>query len=259
MKIFSKMSARDRSLIILLLAAVIFYLCYTFIMSPQLEMAQVLKTNLTSAQEELSNAVDISGKADQLQDQERKQREELINKFSGFFFDLDQSRLLNKVDLLMVGSGLPPASYTPTPELASQVLVEKGAYMSQEYPLKELARKINPELQEAAPETSQGGNPAANGEQAPTEAVQAADMVLGTDVSIGFSGASYESVFNFINSVEKMKKTVVLKSIDITKGELGLEGQLVYSFYSLPKLDSNQEDGLDYNPTIPAGKPNPFL
>ena len=83
--------------------------------------------------------------------QERKQRAELIKKFSGFFVDLDQSRILNKVDLLMSGAGLPPASYSPTPELASQVLVEKGAYMAQEYPLKDLARKINPDLQEAAP------------------------------------------------------------------------------------------------------------
>ena len=84
-------------------------------------------------------------------------------------------------------------------------------------------------------------------------------MVLGTDVSVGFAGASYESIFNFINSMEKMNKTVVLKSVDITKDETGLGGQMIYSFYSLPKIDSNQEDGLDYSPTIPAGKPNPFI
>ena len=62
MNIFNKMSARDRSLIILLLAVLVFYLCYTFIMSPQLEMAQILKTNLEATQQELANAQDLSGK-----------------------------------------------------------------------------------------------------------------------------------------------------------------------------------------------------
>lgn len=258
MKIFLKMSARDRSLIILMLAALIFYLCYTFIMSPNLEQTEILKANLSTTQEELAKVEGLSGKADQLQTQEKKQREELIEKYSNFFFDLQQSRLLNKVDALMTGVGLPASSYLASPELASQVPIEMGAFTPQEYPLKSLAEKINPDLLEGNNDGSQAA--AVNGEAAaPAEAVEASDMVPGTDVSVGFAGASYESIYNFIGSVEKMNKTVVLKSVDITKDETGLTGQLVFSFYSLPKLDPDQKDGLDYNPAIPAGKANPFI
>ena len=265
MNLFSKMSARDRSLIILMLAAVIFFICYTFIMSPSMEVATILKGNLATAQAELSQAQDISGKAPELRIQERKQREELIKKYSGFFFDLNQSRLLNKIDSLMIGTGLPATAYLASPEMVSQVPVEQGIYVPQQYPLKELVMKINPNIEEESQNGAEGQNPADatnQGESAPEgepQAVEASDMIPSTDVSVGFTGASYESIYNFIGAVEKMNKTVVIKSADITKDETGLGGQIVFSFYSLPKLDPQQKDGLDYNPLTPKGKANPFL
>ena len=265
MSIFRKMSARDRSLIILMLAAVIFFICYTFIMSPSMEAATILKGNLATAQSELSQAQDISGKAPELQTQERKQREELIKKYSGFFFDLSQSRLLNKMDSLMIGTGLPATSYLASPEVVSQVPLEQGVFAPQQYPLKDLAVKINPSTQDEPQNVTEGQNPADASNQAETvpagepQAVEASDMIPSTDVSVGFTGASYESIYNFIGMVEKMNKTVVIKSADITKDETGLGGQIVFSFYSLPKLDPEQKDGLDYDPVVPAGKANPFL
>jgi Tfp pilus assembly protein PilO len=263
---FQKMSTRDRSLLILLAAAVTFFLCYTYVITPQLANAEVLKGELLSIQSELERAEQLKGKTDELKKQEKLQRAELIKKYSNFFFDLNQSRLLNRVDAIHVGAGLPAQSYLATPETASQVLVEKGVYAPPQYPLKDMAAKINPDMAEAgSPDGQEGSVPAGNsqpsGEENPSgqEAVAASDMVLGTDVTVGFNGATYESIYNFIATVEKMNKTVVLKSINISKDETGLTGQLIFAFYSLPKLDPDQKDGLDYSPTIPAGKANPFI
>lgn len=276
MKIFQKMSARDRSLLILLVAAVTFFLCYRFVMTPQLANAEILKGELLSVQSQLEQADQLKGKTAELKNQERTQKEELIKKYSNFFFDLDQSRLLNRIDAIHIGVGLPAQSYLASPETPSQVLVEKGVYAPPQYPLKDLAAKINPNLLETtqdgapptdqpqqAPPADQNEQSEEQNEQAPVDqgqpAVESTDMVLTTDVSVGFNAATYESIYNFIATVEKMNKTVVLKSLNITRDETGLSGQMIFSFYSLPKLDKEQKDGLDYTPTIPAGKANPFI
>ena len=253
MKMFYNMSARDRSLLILLLAVVIFYLSYTFVISPSLEKAEILKTNLTAVQDEMVRANQLIEDVDQLKSKEENQREDLIKKYSVFFFDLDQSRLLNKMDSLTTEAGIPVVSYIATPELAAPVLVEKGVFVPQQYPLKDLAMQINPELM------TESQNETGNEEAAPADPENASDLVLGTDISISFSGASYEGFYNFMNLVEQMNKTVVLKSINLTKGETGLDGQMVFAFYSIPKLDPEQKDGLDFTPVLPKGKANPFI
>lgn len=261
MKLFQKMSSRDRSLLILLLAVIVFYLCYTLVMTPAMVKSEMLKADLMSTQEQLNRAHELSGKTAELKIQEKQLREDMIKKYSLFLFDLNQSRILNKVDALMIGAGLPAASYIPTPETPSQVPVEMGAYTPPGYPLKDLALRINSEPEtEAQADTQGGGESTVQGDPAgAAAAVESPDMIPGTDVTVGFKAASYESIINFISSVEKMNKTVIVKSITVSKDEAGLTGQLILSFYSLPKLDPNQKDGLDFTPAIPAGKANPFI
>lgn len=255
MKMFYNMSARDRSLLILLLAAVIFYLSYTFVMSPALEVAEVLETNIQATQAELDRAEDLMNNNKGLQNQEKMQRKELTDKYSVFLTNLNQARILNRVDTLMISVGLPASSYTPTPEVATQVLVEQGTYMAQEYPIKGLAARINIDGQKD--EQSQEGSAPADA-AASEESVESEDMIPVTDVSVGLKDATYESVFGLIGAMEKMNKTVNLKTIDITRDEFGLQGQLTFSFYSLPPIDEKQTDGLDFTPALPKGKANPF-
>ena len=131
-----------------------------------------------------------------------------------------------------------------------QVPVEMGAYMPESYPLLDLATTIQPDLhsqQEAAAPPS-----------VDAEAGSGADMVPNIDITLNFENASYENIYAIIGQVEKMNKTTVLKSADISKGDTGLGGQLTFGFYSLPTLDEKQADLLKFNPVIPKGKPNPF-
>ena len=255
MKMFYNMSARDRSLLILVLAAVLFYLSYTFIMTPALAVADVLTAEIQTTQAELERAKALMTQGDDLEKQERLQKEDLLHKYSVFFNDLNQARLLNKMDALMTSTGLTASSYAPSPETVAQVPLEQGFYQPLQYPIMGLAAKINPELQSADP--NEQAAPASA--EAPQEAVASEDMIPGADVVISFNNATYESIFGFIGSVEKMNKTVNLKSADITRSDTGLQGQLTFSFYSIPQIDDKQKDGLDFTPALPKGKANPFL
>lgn len=252
MKMFLKMKNRDRNLLILLLAIIVFYVCYTFIMAPHREETELMQTELQSVRDELKRAEDFSGREEEMRKQEAGMKAEIIEKYSVFFTDIDQARILYRLDNIAVGAGLPIASYTPSPEGLSQVIVEKGFYTPPEYPLQDLAFKIAPELREAGDEDASGGDgPVPAGSES-------ADMIPGTDVAVGFETASYESIYSFIGAVENMNRTTFLKSIDLSEKEGGLQGQLLFSFYSLPRLDKDQKDGLDFRPAIPLGKPNPF-
>jgi len=251
MNAFLKMSGRDRNLLILLLTVVVFYLCYTFVITPCMTETRMLQAELQSAKDELARAEALSGKEDEMKEQEAAMKKEIVEKYAAFLTDVKQSRLLYKVDILAVGAGLPISSYVPANAAVSHVTVETGFYVPEDYPLENLAFEINPEL----PKGSSDGEESGSRVSAPDGS---GDMLPGTDVSIGFGTTPYESVYQFIAEVEKMNKTAFLKSINLTGSGGTVQGQLVFSFYSLPRFDPNQKDGLDFNPAIPPGKPNPF-
>lgn len=246
------MSGRDRNLLILLLALVVFYLCYTFVMIPYMSETEQLQAELQSVESELARAEELSGKEDEMKMQEAALKEEIRKKYSGFLTDVKQSRILYKVDALAAGTGLPISSYTPASDGISQVTVETGFYVPQDYPLKNLVFEINPALREDGNEGE-----AASGQSA-SAAEGSGDLIPGTDVTIGFETTNYENIYNFIGAVEKMNKTAFLKNVELTGIGGAVKGQLVFSFYCLPRFDPDQKDGLDFKPAIPPGKANPF-
>ncbi|HYE68572.1 MAG TPA: hypothetical protein VEA58_08170 [Anaerovoracaceae bacterium] len=254
MKGFLKMSGRDRNLLILLLAAIIFYLCYTYVIVPFMAETELLQMELESVEAELVRAEELSGKEAEMKKQESALKDDIIEKYAIFLTDIKQSRILYKVDTLATGTGLPISSYVPALDVISPVMVETGFYVPQDYPLKDLAFEINPELREdSVKEEASGGEPAA-----PQTANASEDMIPSTDVTLGFGTTNYESVYNFVGEVEKLNRTAVLKSIGLSVGDGGVQGQLVFTFYSLPRFDQDQKDGFDFIPVIPPGKANPF-
>lgn len=270
MKFFNNISRRDKSLLMLLLVVVVFYICYTFVISPSLQVATAIIEQTNSLKSELDNAKSLIGKEDELRKQEKDLRHKINEKYTVFLPKLDQAQLLYKMDSLMINAGIPVSAYTPTLESAAQVPVQIGTYDSLTYPLLDLAKTIQPSLYEqkeipAAPSTDAAASPSDAAvpptdaaAQSPDAAAGGPDMVPNVDITFGFENASYESIFAFITQVEAMNKTIVLKSSDISKNDTGLSGQLTFGFYALPTLDEKQADLLKFNPVIPKGKPNPF-
>lgn len=247
MKIFASINPRDRSLLVLIFVAIIFFLCYMFVISPNLEKANLLKPNIQAVENELINAENILGGVVELERQEENQRAQMKNKYSVFFFDLKDEDILYKMDSLILEAGLEVQSYLPSPLVISQVVIEEGTYEIQGYPLQEIADQIYPQ---GVQNLEQGAGS--------TLAVESPDMIPCRSVSIDFSGATYEKVHAFISSVEQMRKTVLLKSITLSKEEAGVGGQLTLDFYSIPPFDSSQKGSLEFVPVIPKGKVNPF-
>lgn len=242
---------RDRNLLLVLCLAVVFYVSYTFVINPALAERGRLTMELQSTQDQLAQANEMIAGLSDLKVTERKLREDLTEKYGTFLPALDQAKLLKQLDGYTSGAGLKVTSYIPTVPVPAPVYVEQGVYQPLPYPLLDLAMKVNGELQEPA------SIPASS--DVPVEpATESADMVMGMDVSIGFETSSYESVRRFISSIEGMQKTVLLKNISISDEVDGLQGQLVFTFYALPPLDSQQSSYLNFTPVIPVGKGNPF-
>ena len=258
-----KLNSRDRNLLVLLAAIIIFYLCYSFIMAPAMDKANLLKGEIDSTVGEITRAEDLANKEDELKKQESELREELLEKYSMYFTDLNQANILNRLDNMMYGTGLSITSYTPSEVTVAQVLIESGGYIPAEYPLLSLARTIDPDLHGESPDQVVSAGAPAPGEleQTSSSVVSdgSSDSIPCLELMIIYEGIAYETVYAFINSLESMNKTVLIKSLDFAKAEgTGLQGQMILDLYSLPRFDKSQSDELEFNTIIPQGKPNPF-
>ncbi len=72
------------------------------------------------------------------------------------------------------------------------------------------------------------------------------------------SGVSYGSTIEFLQSLELMDKSVIVRNVSLLRAERGLDGQIILAIYSLPKIDDTDKDILRFEPVIPKGKTNPF-
>jgi|GEM_PF-1364777 len=266
---------RDKNLLVILLTFIIAFACYYFIIDPAMQKGELLKQEVAGAEEELARVNDImEHRADYARD-EKKLRERLIGEYSNFFYDLNQERILNKMDLLMTATGFAVNSYSPMPTVAAPIIMAKPEYTPLSYPLLDIAAKSNPSLipaqstepsvAEAAPDADASVNNVSDEEmqETETEAEPAAneaalDAIPTSDVTLGFSGATYEGAMAFMKSLENMDKTVIVRNISMSKAEAGIDGQIVLTFYSLPQLDDSSKDLLKFLPVIPRGKANPF-
>lgn len=257
MKLFSNLSHRDRSLLIVLLVIVVFYLCYSFIMVPNLEAAELLKQERAAVDSDLARARELMENRKDLEKQAFDLQKELIQKHSAFFADLDQAQILYKLDALMRESGIVVSGYAPAPELITQVPLVQGAYAQSEYPLKDLAKEISPDFYKEQYRSPQEGSAEEEAEAGQGVATNP-DAIPGVDITFNFENSSYESVFAFLSAVEKMNKTTLLKSVEIEKNGIGVGGELNIAFYSLPALEEKQRELLKFVPVIPKEKANPF-
>lgn len=250
MRRFGKISARDRSLLVLLVGAITFYLCYTFVIVPGLDKNILLRGEIAATQAELQNAKQLAQDSGELIAQEKKLKQDLIKKYSVFFNNLDQANLLYRLDSMMLASGLRAAQYLPSPVQFTSVVLEQGEYIPPDYPIQDLSRKIEPKLAEGLPA---GQAADASGNEAGTP-----DSIPCFEVMVNFEGATYESVYSFVNSLEQMNKTVIVRSLDYAVAEGGIRGQLLLDFYALPGLDPAQPEDLRFTSVLPKGKTNPF-
>lgn len=251
-----KVSERDKKMLIILLAVVIGFLCYTFIMNPALTKGSELKAKAVAASAELKRVKNLIENLSTIQTQEADKKQEISKKYEQFFYDLNQEQILYKMDTLFQESGMTVSSYTPSKQVVISIPANiKTPYVT--YPLLDLASKSNFSLTD--PIYKIKADKAAAGTT--TEASQTtlpADAVPTYDVTINFNATSYASIMTFIRKLEEMNKSIVIKKIDLRKSDVNLNGQIILTLYSLPKVDEKESEYLKFLPSVGTGKPDPF-
>jgi hypothetical protein len=253
-KVSMEINQRDKRLLTILAAAIIIFLLYNYAISPALINGSLLSEEVQSAEQQMNRINALIEQYPTLGEQEKAEKKKLADKYKMFLGDLNQERILYKLDTLLIESGFNVSSYALTKTAAAQIVVNKPVYTPINYPLLELASKINP------PQTDDQVGEAGvdKAEKSTGSKEMPMDSIPTTDLTLSFNNVSYESVMAFLKAVEDMDKSFIVRNISMSKSESGTGGTVVLSLYSLPKLDDADKDLFKFDPVIPKGKVNPF-
>ena len=237
---------RDKNLLLFLGVVIIVFLFFNYLISPALENGAALKAEVDQADMELVNAEDTILQYPEFKKEEPEVRKTVSDKYNMFFHDVNQERILYKLDTLIANSGLSIASYSNSGTSALPITFSVPEFNPVTYPLQGVALRANPALAELLPPTTPAMAPASE------------ELILTTDITINFD-SSYNTAMAFLKSVEDLDKSVIVRSISLSKTETGIDGQIILAFYSLPQIDSSKKDPMEFKPTIPQGKVDPFI
>ncbi len=246
---------KDKGLLTFLIAVAIVLCCYYFIIGPQLNKTVALNVQKETVVADLDRAAMIVERLPALEKEEKEMKAELVEKYRPFFYELNQERILYKLDDLMIESGFQVISYVTSDDSVSGIAIPKGTYTPPNYPLLNLASVIN---MESLKNQESLGDGALKNNTGSSAGESASDAVPTNDITLSFNSSSYSSLISFMEKIEKMNKTVILKNMVLNQSSGELGGQLVLSFYSMPKLDESEKDYLKFLPGADLGRENPF-
>ena len=260
MKLDTKVTNRDKSLLIFLIVILILFVAYYFFFQPQLDLLLLTRSEMAAAQSELDGIDQEIASLATLQEQE----EELLNKIgikvSPFFYELKDDRLLNEFNTLMNQAGLKMQSYSVMP--ATVATIFPPVYNAQviTYPALEAAARVNPDLQNA-----EGNGSSGTGEAQSRPEGAAENSLLSYGVTVSFIDSTYDSVISFLKALEATNKAIIINDISMTAQQTGiagfggmLQGQMQLSLYSLAKPENTEKDFLSFYNSFPISKANPF-
>ena len=254
-KIDMTVTKRDKNLLIILLTAIIGFICFNYVISPALDTAGKLKVNADILQVELNRVNDLVSRKSTLETEENKKKMQLTEKYAAFFYELNQERILYQLDILIGQSGFPVVSYVPSQSVVSSIVNPKSQFTYTKYPLLNYALVSNSSLINSVDKGQAVTNPNSSTKAATT---LTEESIPTFDITLNYSSASYSSIISFINKLEAMNKAIIIKKIDIHQAETNLSGQIVISIYSMPKVDENESNYLKFLPSTGNGKVDPF-
>ncbi len=249
MNTFTNMNKRDKNMLLLLLVVIVFYVSYTYIITPAMEASNTMKAELIQVQSDTQRAEQLAASEMELREKSVQLKQEIEDKYNIYLKSLNQAQILAKMDARMQDVNFDVDRYVPSESIAMQVPLEQGMYEALKYPLLNMAKEINKKI---ADEASQDA-----GEVMVTEG-EFADMIPVAEIAISFNDATYGNMYDFIKSVEELDKTIHVKSIVIEGNGDKISGDVSFSLMGLPPI--NEEKMVDYplTPLIPKGKANPF-
>jgi Tfp pilus assembly protein PilO len=252
-----KISERDKKLLMILSMILAAFLCYYFVLNPAMEKGSVLQSQYAAATLENQRVKTVIGNLPALKKEEIKEKNLLSEKYKQFFYEISEDRILYKLNTTMAEAGFPVDVVSFTRASAAEISVETPDYQPLVYPLYINASKTNPSLEVPKPQNKDEAN---QGQPQNQDALPN-DAAAYTDMTIGFTTSSYESIFGFLKKMETLDRSIIVKKIEIENSlqNTGLQGQIVLGIYSIAKPDRSESVDFKFNPILPKGKANPFL
>ncbi len=250
----TSISSNDRKLLALLTALIISFLLYQFVINPALLEKEELIQKISDTNAEIARINTAIEQYPTLRELEQIELQRIAEKYQLFYYDLYQEQILNMLDSLIHNNKLNIVSYIASDIAIAPIVAPQSKLALRTYPLLEIASKINPSLYEMqSPDGKDAGN-------SQSEMQLTTYAVTTTSITLSFSNTTYESVLNFIQSLENMNKSVLIANLAISKSDSRdtISGNMVLSFYSLPKLNDSDKNLLEFTSIIPRNKVNPF-
>lgn len=245
---------RDKDLLKVLIFILIAFVVYYFGMGPAIARSTMLSEDALAAEAEYNQAAEVVRKLPELKQEEKKLISILSEKYQQFFYEINEERLLMKLDKIIADSGLPMSTITISKLYADAISTETADYSPVSYPLMDLAAKSNKSLIIDDGKGVQKDNQNSKSKEIPKDAVAYSDF------QITFSAGTYESAYSFIKSVEELDRTIIVKNVNLKKGKngAGLDGEILLGIYSIAKPNELDSTDLEFKPVQPKGKTNPF-
>src|SRR5665648_78893 len=245
-----KITSRELTLLIALLSVAFIYLLYTFLFSPLLMNISVARDALNAAKTQQIQIEENYANLPNVIKQQEALALETETKVVEFIPNISEDVLVTFfVDTIAKGGlAIDNVSFEQLSAVNLDTLVVQP-YVGLSYPYGELAAKAK-NIEYA------GTQPAL---AAATEG-QTGNTVLAQGVSIDFGTATYEQVLKQMKAVETIKRTIIIDSLSLSKGETGaLAGNIHYNFYGIDKLTDNDKGLKQTVLAAPKGKANPFI
>lgn len=201
----------EKILLSILALAIIFYVYYTFLLSPVMDKVSASHENIASYNQQLNNI-------------KLKEAQTVKLKADYETYKNDYAKLVLRFP-----------SYEKDPQIG--------------YNLKILADKSKVLLQNQTYTAVNNADPAsASSNTADTKAVKKDEKykLNSAAVNISISG-TYDGIRSFINSLENEERATIISNVNITKAENSLTASIIANFYFITDSQNTEKNSYDFN------------
>lgn len=257
----TKLTDRDKKLLIVLAVVVVITLSYYVLYNPLSAKLSEVKAERLVMDQRVAQAKDDLANEQMIIQQYNTELQNGIEASSAFFPKVYpySDRYVLLMNRLLRGNGVTVTGIRfSDPVVGAVSIPSKNSFSIPNYPLGNNAYEINqayPEMQEAIDSANAMGSIAP--EAAQSDSATTSDAVIRLAVSVDFEG-SYGQYRAVISSLEKLNRAIALESVNVTKKEAVVTVKMELVFYIVDKIDNGTDDFNAWTITGTYGKSDPF-
>lgn len=253
----SKMNAREKFLIVLLLALVILLGGYKFLIEPEIKRYTETAANYAAAQNDQATASNNAQDVQVINQNNSKLKAEISGKLPPFFPELNQEKTYLFFYELAAAAQVSFKTFTADAPVAAEVTNPEAENDSLDYPAKAIAGALDQTINGTS---SASGVSKTGGTPAPASSGAAADAIekMTVHMELEFvNAAEYDKAVAFADAIDLSGRMVRITSYDAVQDKDGkITVKIQAECYGIKKYvgDDYSRDTMP----APAGRTNPF-